>query len=112
MKDAIEEKKCYRFGCNEMAVALYADRFSTCYGDPVCEVHQFRSAVPDIITSVLGGQDDFVWCPQGAHVVMKEDFEPRAGMCGACISEAMAEAPEYFSNRGLVASQEEQEAYD
>jgi hypothetical protein len=66
----------------------------------------------NIIESVLGGQDDFVWCPQGAHVVMKEDFESRAGMCGACINEAMAEAGNYFSRRGLVASAEEQEAYD
>jgi hypothetical protein len=65
-----------------------------------------------IIESVLSGQDDLVWCPQGAHVVMKDDFEPRAGMCGACISEAMAECGEYFAHRGLVASGEEQEAND
>jgi hypothetical protein len=65
-----------------------------------------------IIESVLGAQEDFVWCPQGAHVVMQDDFEPRAGMCGACINEAMADAGDYFSRRGLVASAEEQEAND
>jgi hypothetical protein len=66
----------------------------------------------NIIELLLRGQDSFVWCPQGAHVVMKEDFEPRAGMCGACINEAMAEAGDYFSRRGLVASAEENEAND
>jgi hypothetical protein len=66
----------------------------------------------NIIKAVLSGQDDFVWCPQGAHVVMMDDFEPRAGMCGVCISEAMAEAGEFFARRGLVASSEEQEAHD
>jgi hypothetical protein len=39
---------------------------------------------------------------------MKDDFDPRAGMCGVCISEAMADAGDYFSRRGLVASAEEQ----
>jgi len=53
-----------------------------------------------------------MWCPQGAHVVMQDDYDPRAGMCGACINDAMAEAPEYFGHRGLVASAEEQEAND
>jgi hypothetical protein len=66
----------------------------------------------NIIESVLSGQDDLVWCPQGAHVVMKEDFEPRAGMCGACISEAMTDAGDFFARRGLVASFEENEAND
>ena len=65
-----------------------------------------------IIKAVLSGQDDWYWCEQGKHVVMKDDFEPRAGMCGACISEAMNEAGEYFSRRGLVASAEEHEALD
>lgn len=63
----------------------------------------------EIIDSVLGGQQDFVWCPQGAHVVMTDDFEPRAGMCNECISEAMNEAGDYFSRRGLVASAEEEQ---
>lgn len=66
----------------------------------------------DIMESVLSGQDDLVWCPQGAHVVRQEDYEPRAGMCGACIGDAMADAGEYFSRRGLVASAEEHEAND
>jgi hypothetical protein len=66
----------------------------------------------EIIESVLSGQDDLIWCPQGAHVVMQDDFDPRAGMCGACINEAMAEAPEYFSSRGLVASAEEKHSHD
>jgi hypothetical protein len=66
----------------------------------------------NIIKFILSGQEDFVWCPQGAHVVMRDDYDPRAGMCGACINEAMAEAPEYFGQRGLVASAEEQEAND
>ena len=66
----------------------------------------------NIINFILSGQDDFVWCPQGAHVVMKDDFDPRAGMCGVCISEAMADAGDYFSRRGLVASAEEHEAHD
>ena len=66
----------------------------------------------NIINSVLAGQDDFVWCPQAAHVVMKEDFEPRAGMCGACINEAMAEAGEFFARRGMVASIEEESHND
>lgn len=65
-----------------------------------------------IVDSVLSGQGDFVWCPQGSHVVMQDDFEPRAGMCEACISEAMNEAGDYFSRRGLVASAEEHEALD
>ena len=64
-----------------------------------------------IIESVLSGTE-FVWCPQGTHAVMQEDFEPRAGMCGACISEAMADAGEYFAHRGLVAAAEEQQAFD
>jgi hypothetical protein len=66
----------------------------------------------NIIESALSGQSDFVWCPQGAHVVMQDDFEPRAGMCGACINEAMADAGDYFSRRGLVASAEENEHFD
>jgi hypothetical protein len=66
----------------------------------------------NIIKAVLSGQHDFVWCPQGAHVVMQNDFDPRAGMCGVCISEAMADAGDYFSRRGLVASAEEHEAHD
>jgi hypothetical protein len=69
-------------------------------------------SINSVARFLLAGQDDFIWCPQGAHVVMKEDFEPRAGMCGACINEAMAEAPEYFGHRGLVASAEENEAND
>lgn len=51
-------------------------------------------------------------CPQCKTWVKCFDFDPRAGMCGACISEAMAEAPEYFSTRGLVASAEENEHND
>lgn len=66
----------------------------------------------NIINFLLSGQDGLVWCPQGAHVVMQDDFELRAGMCGACIGEAMADAGEFFSRRGLVASAEEQEAND
>jgi hypothetical protein len=66
----------------------------------------------NIIASILSGQDDFVWCPQGAHVVMSDDFDPRAGMCGVCISEAMADAGDYFSRRGLVASIEEEAHQD
>lgn len=46
----------------------------------------------NIINFLLSGQDDFVWCPQGSHVVMQNDFDPGADMCGACISETMAEA--------------------
>ena len=53
-----------------------------------------------------------VFCPQCSRLVFKDDFEPRAGMCGACINEAMAEAGEFFARRGLVASAEEQEAND
>jgi hypothetical protein len=66
----------------------------------------------NIINFLLSGQDDFVWCPQGSHVVMQNDFDPGAGMCGACISETMAEAGDYFARRGLVASAEEHEAND
>jgi hypothetical protein len=65
-----------------------------------------------IIKAILSGQDDWYWCEQGRHVVMQDDFDPRAGMCGACISAAMAEAGDYFSRRGLVASAEEHEAND
>ncbi|HMH13493.1 MAG TPA: hypothetical protein VK578_10330 [Edaphobacter sp.] len=65
----------------------------------------------NIINFLLGGTD-FAWCPQGAHVVMTDDFDPRAGMCGACISEAMNEAGDYFQRRGLVSSAEEHEAND
>ena len=61
-----------------------------------------------IIDGVLSGQDSFVWCPQGAHVVQTDDFDPRAGMCGVCINEAMAEAGDFFARRGLVASIEEE----
>jgi hypothetical protein len=61
---------------------------------------------------LLSGQDDFVWCPQGSHVVMQDDFEPRAGMCGACINEAMTEMDAVLVRRGLVASAEENEAND
>lgn len=57
---------------------------------------------------MINKQDDWYWCEQGHHAVLADDFDPRAGMCGACISEAMAEAGEYFSSRGLVASLEEQ----
>lgn len=60
----------------------------------------------NIIEAVLA-DTEFAWCPQGAHVVQVEDFEPRAGMCGACISEAVADAGEFFASRGLVASAEE-----
>ena len=62
-----------------------------------------------IIEAVLSGQDSFVWCPQGAHVVMTEDFDPRAGMCGVCISEAMQEMDTVLTRRGLVASAEEEQ---
>lgn len=65
-----------------------------------------------IAEALWRGQNDFMWCPQGAHVVMQDDYDPRAGMCGACINDAMAEAPEYFGHRGLVALAEEQEAND
>ena len=65
----------------------------------------------NIIDFILGGTD-LAWCPQGAHVVMQDDFEPRAGMCGACISEAMAEMDTILVQRGLVASAEEHEAND
>jgi hypothetical protein len=60
----------------------------------------------------LGPVPARTFCYQCRRLVKKDDFDPRAGMCGACINEAMAEAPEYFSNRGLVASAEEQEAHD
>jgi hypothetical protein len=62
----------------------------------------------NIINFILSGQDSFVWCPQGAHVVMTDDFDPRAGMCGACINEAMAEMDAVLVSRGLVASAEEE----
>jgi hypothetical protein len=65
----------------------------------------------EIIKALLS-ETGFVWCPQGAHVVMQDDFEPRAGMCGACISDAMADAGEFFARRGLVASFEENESHD
>ena len=65
-----------------------------------------------IIDGVLSGQDSFVWCPQGAHVVQTDDFDPRAGMCGVCISEAMAEMDTILVRRGLVASAEEMQAND
>ena len=61
----------------------------------------------EIMSAVVSGSA-FKWCPQGCHVVMQDDFDPRAGMCGACISEAMADAGDYFSRRGLVASIEEE----
>ena len=66
------------------------------------------SKADKIIEAVLSGQDVFVWCPQGAHVVMTEDFDPRAGMCGVCINEAMQEMDTVLTRRGLVASVEEQ----
>jgi len=65
-----------------------------------------------IIDGVLSGQDSFVWCPQGAHVVQTDDFDPRAGMCGVCISEAMAEMDAVLVHRGVVASAEEMQAND
>lgn len=34
-------KKCFRFGCGEAAVAEYADKKSTVYLDPVCAKHQY-----------------------------------------------------------------------
>jgi hypothetical protein len=69
--------------------------------------------MPDkIINFILSGQDDFVWCPQGAHVVQTDDFDPRAGMCEVYISEAMAEMDAVLVRRGVVASAEEQEALD
>ena len=66
----------------------------------------------NIIEFLLSGQDSFVWCPQGAHVVQTDDFGPRAGMCGVCISEAMAEMDAVLVHRGVVASAEEEERYD
>lgn len=65
-----------------------------------------------IARGLLEGQDDFVWCPQGEHVVMKDDYDPQAGMCGVCINEAMAEASEWFGRKGLIPTAEEQEAND
>jgi hypothetical protein len=40
---------------------------------------------------------------------MTEDFDPRAGMCGVCISEAMQEMDTVLTRRGLVASAEEEQ---
>jgi hypothetical protein len=61
---------------------------------------------------ILGPWPKYKLCPQCSHMVNVNDFEPRAGMCGACISEAMNEAGDYFSRRGLLASAEEHEAHD
>jgi hypothetical protein len=66
----------------------------------------------NIIEAILSGQDYWKLCPQCRYVVEKQDLDPRAGMCGACINEAMAEMDSTFVQRGLVASAEEQEAYD
>ena len=117
----IERKKCYRFGCNEKAVGLYSDKFSTCYLNPVCELHQFTSTqnvpYPENFTphteqewseAIIGEFLKYKFCSQCSHMVQEQDFDPRAGMCGACINEAMAEAGDYFSKRGLVASIEEE----
>lgn len=64
-----------------------------------------------IIEAVLSGT---VWtlCRQCRDVVMREDYEPRAGMCKCCVSEAFAEAPEFFGRRGLVATAEEEDHND
>jgi len=61
---------------------------------------------------LLGPLPKYVFCPQGSHMVQEQDFDPRAGMCGACINEAMNEVSDYFSMRGLVASAEEQHSND
>jgi hypothetical protein len=61
---------------------------------------------------LLGPIAQRTFCAQCSRMVLKEDFDPRAGMCGACISEAMAEVPEFFAHAGIVASAEEQEAHD
>lgn len=52
------------------------------------------------------------FCPQCRTLVKDSDFDPRAGMCGSCISEAMAEVPEFFGRRGLVESVEEHYSND
>jgi acetyl-CoA carboxylase beta subunit len=65
-----------------------------------------------IIEAILSGQDHWVLCPQCKYVVEKRDLDPQAGMCGACINEAMAEMPEYLGVRGLVATAEEQQSHD
>jgi hypothetical protein len=61
---------------------------------------------------LLGPVPTYIFCPQGSHMVQKEDYDPRAGMCGACINQAMADVPEFFARGGLVASAEENEAND
>jgi hypothetical protein len=57
---------------------------------------------------IIGPWPKYKLCPQCSKLTNVDDFDPRAGMCGACISEAMNEAGDYFSRRGLVASAEEQ----
>jgi hypothetical protein len=60
---------------------------------------------------ILGPWPKYKLCPQCSKMANVDDFDPRAGMCGVCINEAMADAGDYFSRRGLVASIEE-DAHD
>jgi hypothetical protein len=62
--------------------------------------------------AIVGEFPKYKFCSQCSHMVQEQDYDSRAGMCGACINEAMAEAGDYFSRRGLVASAEEHEAND
>ncbi len=61
---------------------------------------------------ILGPWPKYRLCPQCSKMTNVNDFDPRAGMCGVCINEAMAEMDTILVQRGLVASAEEHEAND